>query len=78
MEKMSIAITIHETKVVLMEIVITAKNLGISKQIAIRNRVMNKQILMKPVNNAISLDMSKKISARQKRMNNKISQRENK
>ena len=44
METMTIAMTIQATKVVLMELVITATCLDIRNNIAISNRGMNKQV----------------------------------
>ena len=64
--------------VVLMEPVITATIMDISKQVAIRNTVMNKQIIMELVITATSLDINKKTAARNKGMNKKISQRKKK
>ena len=48
------AMTIWAIKVVLMELVINATSLYISKKISIRNREMNTQILMKIVATATS------------------------
>ena len=69
------AMTIQAKKIILMEIVITTTSLDTSKQIATRNRGMNKQILMELVIAATILDISKKIATRNKGMNKQISQR---
>ena len=67
--------TIQATKVVLMELVITATSLDISNQIPIRNRGIKEKIIMELVITATSLDISKNIAARNKGTNKKISQR---
>ena len=46
METMTRAMIIQATKLVLMELVITATSLHKSKQVDIRNKVMNKEIIM--------------------------------
>ena len=77
METTTREMIIQATKVVLMELVITATSLDIIKQIYLRNRGMNNQILIKLVITATNLDISKKIAARNKGMNKKISQSTN-
>ena len=72
METTETAKTIQATKVVLMELIITATSLDIGKNIAIRNRGINKEILMELLITATSLDISKNISARNKGMNKQI------
>ena len=69
------AMKIQATKVVLMELVITATRFDIRKKVAIRNKGTNKEIIMELVITATSLDISKKISARNKGTNRQISQR---
>ena len=75
MGKTTRAKKIQTTEVVLMELVITATSLDISKQIAIRKRGINEDILIEPVINATSLDISKKIAEMNKGMNKQIPQR---
>ena len=75
METTTRVMKIQATKVVLMELVITVTSLDISKQIAIRNRGMNKKISMKLAITGTILDISKKIATRNKGMNKQISQR---
>ena len=74
-ETTTIPNTIQNTKVVLMDLVITATRLDTSKKVDIRNRGMNKEIIMELVINATSLDISNNIAARNKGMNKQISQR---
>ena len=64
METMTRAMIIQAKKVILMELVNIATIFDISKQIALRNRGMNKQILMELVITATSLDISKNNSSR--------------
>ena len=72
METTTRAMEIQATKFILMEPVITATNLDTSKQIDIRNRVMNKKTIMELVITAKSWYTSKNISARNKVMNKQI------
>ena len=57
-----------------MELVISATSLDISKQISIRNKLMNKKIIMEIVITATSLGIIKNISARKEWMNKQILQ----
>ena len=73
METTTRAKTIQATKVILMELVITAMRLYIRRKIDIRKIGMDKEILTELLINATSLNISKKIATRNKGMNKHIS-----